>query len=347
MDPMLYYTALNHGFSVETGTPSFSTLESFRAWIPKEDQWPISDDWAYHDWHQSGNGDMAPFMAQMQAEFGAPVSLEDFERKAQMLDYVDHRAIFEGMNAHLWSPNSGRLLWMTQPAWPSNTWQILSADYDTQSSFYAVKKACEPLHVQLDLSNYNVAVVNTTNDPQTALTLSANVYSLDNKLLFHREEKKDAAADALTEGFRLELAPLLSSEGMVLVNLELRNSSSEVVSRNFYWLGAENAAYRRLNRIPLASLSATAKSARTGDTIRVQVELRNTGATVALANKLTLLNATDGSRILPAYYTDNYLSLLPGESRQIEIEYPAKSSIGRAQLALRGWNLARQIVAIP
>jgi hypothetical protein len=347
MDPLLYYTALNHGFSVETGTPSFSTLESFRAWIPKEDQWPISDDWAYHDWHQSGNGDMAPFMAQMQAEFGAPVSLEDFERKAQMLDYVDHRAIFEGMNAHLWSPNSGRLLWMTQPAWPSNTWQILSADYDTQSSFYAVKKACEPLHVQLDLSNYNVAVVNTTNDPQTALTLSANVYSLDNKLLFHREEKKDAAADALTEGFRLELAPLLSSEGMVLVNLELRNSSSEVVSRNFYWLGAENAAYRRLNRIPLASLSATAKSARTGDTIRVQVELRNTGATVALANKLTLLNATDGSRILPAYYTDNYLSLLPGESRQIEIEYPAKSSIGRAQLALRGWNLARQIVAIP
>ena len=60
MDPTLYYTTLNHGFSVETGTPSFSTLESFRAWIPKEDQWPISDNWAYHDWHQSGNGDMGP-----------------------------------------------------------------------------------------------------------------------------------------------------------------------------------------------------------------------------------------------------------------------------------------------
>ena len=347
MDPTLYYTALNHGFSVETGTPSFSTLESFRAWIPKEDQWPISDDWAYHDWHQSGNGDMAPFMAQMQAEFGAPVSLEDFERKAQMLDYVDHRAIFEGMNAHLWSPNSGRLLWMTQPAWPSNTWQILNADYDTQSSFYGVKKACEPLHVQLDLSNYNVAVVNTTNDPQTALLLSASVYSLDNKLLFHREEKRDAAADALTDGFKLELAPLLSSETIVLVNLELRNSSGEVVSRNFYWLGADNASYRRLNRLPAASLSATAKSTRAGDNIRVRVELRNTATTVSLANKLTLLNAADGSRILPAYYTDNYVSLLPGESREIEIEYPAKSANGPAQVALRGWNLAKQVVPIP
>ncbi len=71
MDPTLYYTTLNHGFSVETGTPSFSTLESFRAWIPKEDQWPIDDVWAYHDWHASGNGEMAPYMAQMQAEFGA------------------------------------------------------------------------------------------------------------------------------------------------------------------------------------------------------------------------------------------------------------------------------------
>ena len=55
----------------------------------------------------------------------------------------------------------------------------------------------------------------------------------------------------------------------------------------------------------------------------MRVELRNTGTTVALANKLTLLNAKDGSRILPAYYTDNYVSLLPGESREIEIEYPA------------------------
>jgi len=347
MDPTLYYSTLNHGFSVETGTPSFSTLESFRAWIPREDQWPIGDDWAYHDWHQSGNGDMAPFMAQMQAEFGAPTSLEDFERKAQMLDYVDHRAIFEGMNAHLWAPNSGRLLWMTQPAWPSNTWQILNADYDTQSSFYAVKKACEPLHIQLDLSDYNLAVVNTTNDPQTGLLLSASVYSIQNKLLLHKEEKKDAAADALTDGFKLDLAPLLSPETVVFVSLELRNSAGEIVSRNFYWLGADNASYRRLNRLPGAALSAMAKSTRNGDAIHIRVQLHNTGAAASLATKLTLLNTADGSRILPAYYSDNYVSLLPGETREIEIEYPAKSANGPAQVALRGWNLAKQLIPVP
>ena len=57
-----------------------------------------------------------------------------------MIDYMDHRAIFEGMNAHLWAPNSGRMLWMTQPAWPSNMWEVLSSDYDTQSSYYGEKK---------------------------------------------------------------------------------------------------------------------------------------------------------------------------------------------------------------
>lgn len=345
-DPVLYYTTLNRGFSVETGTPSFSTLESFQAWIPKADQWPVSDDWAYHDWHQSGNGDMAPLMAEMQAEFGAPASLEDFERKVQMLDYVDHRAIFEGMNAHLWAPNSGRMLWMTQPAWPSNTWQILNSDYDTPSSFYGVKKACEPVHVQLDLSNYDVAVVNTSNDPHRGLQVSASVFSLDNKLLLHHEEQKDAAADSVTDGFKLELAPLLLPDGMVFVKLELRNSSGELVSDNLYWMGGASSSYRRLNRLAASSLALTAKAARAGEEIHVQVELRNTGTAASLENKLTLVNAADGSRILPAYYTDNYVSLLPGETREIGIDYPAKSANGPAQLAIRGWNLAMQTVPI-
>ncbi len=186
-DPKLYYTFLNRGFSVETGTPSMSTLESFRAWVPKADQWPIDDVWAYHDWHASGNGKTKPFMDEIQTEFGAATGLDDFDRKAQMLNYVNHRAIFEGMNAHLWAPNSGRMLWMTQPAWPSTMWQILTSDYDTQASFYGTMKACEPLHVQLDLATYDVELINTTNSPLANATITADVYSLDNKSLLHQQ----------------------------------------------------------------------------------------------------------------------------------------------------------------
>ena len=78
----------------------------------------------------------------------------------------------------------------------------------------------------------------------------------------------------------------------------------------------------------------------------MQIELRNTGTSAALANKATLLNATDGSRILPAYFTDNYVSLLPGETRKIEVTYPGKSATIPAQIALRGWNLTKQVIPI-
>ena len=347
MDPTLYYTTLNHGFSVETGTPSFSTLESFRAWIPKEDQWPIDDVWAYHDWHASGNGEMAPFMAQMQAEFGAPTSLEDFDRKAQMLDYVDHRAIFEGMNAHLWAPNSGRLLWMTQPAWPSNTWQILNSDYDTQSSFYAREESLRTAaratrSVELrrrGRQHHQRRAIRFDRRSQTSTRSTTSCACITKK-------ERDAPADVTTDGFKLDLAPLFASDEVVLVNLELHDASGKILSRNLYWLGAQNSSYRRLNHLAAATLSATASSTRDGDNVRVLVLLRNTGTVASLENKLTLVNAGDGSRILPAYYTDNYVSLLPGESREIEIEYPAKSATGAAQLTLRGWNLPQQTIAV-
>ncbi len=345
MNPALYFTTLNHGFSVETGTPSFSTLEAFKASIAPQDQWPISDAWAYHDWHQSGNGDMAPFMAEMQSEFGAPTSLEDFERKAQMLNYVDHRAIFEGMNAHLWAPNSGRMLWMTQPAWPSNTWQILSSDYDTQASFYGVKKACEPVHVQLDLSNNQVAIINTTSHPEPGLSVKADVFSLENKLLLHQEEKKDAPANDVVNAYRLDLAPLLA-DTVVLVKLELRDGAGRLLSENLYWLGAKSASYRRLNRIPAASLSASASSTRDGSSTRVRVQVKNTGSVAALATKLTLLTAPEGTRVLPAYWSDNYVSLLPGESKVVDVEYSTAASSEAVQVGLRGWNTPSQTIAV-
>jgi hypothetical protein len=345
-DPALYYTTLNHGFSVETGTPSFSTLESFRASVPTPDQWPPDDVWAYHDWHFSGNGDNGPFLTQMQTEFGAATSLEDFERKAQMLNYVDHRAMFEGMNAHLWAPNSGRMLWMTQPAWPSNYWQILSHDYDTQASYYGVKKACEPVHVQLDLSNYDVTVVNTTTDSLKGLTITANVYSLENRVLLHNERPVDAPADSATDASRLELAPLFSN-GVLLVKLELKDGGGKLLSDNFYWLAADSAGYRQLNKLPAAAVvvtetSETAMASASQRTVRIE----NRGKSAALEVKLTLVDSASGVRILPAYYSDNYVSLLPGESREISVGYRSSPGQGAPQLTIRGWNVPSGMLTV-
>ncbi|HJY89872.1 MAG TPA: glycoside hydrolase family 2 TIM barrel-domain containing protein, partial [Candidatus Acidoferrum sp.] len=344
VDPKLYFTMLNHGFAVETGTPSFPTLEMWRTWIPEPDRWPISDAWSYHDWHMNGNGDVAPFLTEMEKEFGAATSLEDFDRKAQMLNYVQHRAIFEGMNAHLWAPNTGRMLWMTQPAWPSSTWQIFSSDYDTQASFYGVKKASEPLHVQLDPTSFQVQVANSLPATTAGLSIRAKVYSLENSVLLQHEEKKDAPT-GVTEAFNLDLAPLLKGH-VVLVKLELRDSAGSLVSDNFYWLGGESADYRKLNQLPMAQLAVTTSAGREKDLVKIHVRAENIGNTAAIETKFTLLESDGTTRVLPAYYGDNYVSLLPGESREMDIESPSSSVKTGLTLGLRGWNVSDKVVKV-
>jgi len=128
------------------------------------------------------------------------------------------------------------------------------------------------------------------------------------------------------------------------VKLELRNAAGQLISDNLYWLGATSPLYRQLTRLPTAVVAASATSTRSGDMTRVHVTLQNKGTAAALENKLTLVNASDGTRILPAYYSDNYVSLLPGETREVEIEYPTSASNGDPRVNLRGWNLAPTVV---
>jgi hypothetical protein len=128
---------------------------------------------------------------------------------------------------------------------------------------------------------------------------------------------------------------------VVLVKLELRDAAGKVVSDNLYWLAAAGEFYRQLNKLPAASIAASAA----GGAGKIYVTLRNSGTAVALANKLTLVNS-DGSRILPAYYSDNYVSLLPGETKEVEVEYPASAAKGAPQVKLRGWSLGETTVTV-
>ncbi|HEV7903196.1 MAG TPA: LamG-like jellyroll fold domain-containing protein, partial [Pyrinomonadaceae bacterium] len=178
-DVFKFFTTRGRGFSTELGLPSPPPADTIRSMLAPADHWPPNDAWAYHDWHTQSGGDTAQFMKAMNDELGAPVSLEDFERKSQLLNYVSHRAMFEGFNANLWRPNSGRLMWMTHPAWPSMAWQMYSSDYTTYGAFYGIKKACEPLHVQFNLPGLETAVANITTRAFPNLRLVARMFSVD------------------------------------------------------------------------------------------------------------------------------------------------------------------------
>lgn len=335
--PVGYFTNLASGFSVETGTPSLATLEAIEAMVPKEDRWPLSDTLAYHDWHFGGNGDVRTFMETLAKRYGEGTSLEDFERKAQMMNYETYRAIFEGLQAHMWTKNSGRFLWMTHPAWPSNHWQIYSHDYDTHAAFYGVKKAVEPVHVQMNLPDYSVTVVNSTREAREGLKLELRVFTLDGVQLFDRLLPVDAKANDMTPLGELGIAERIAKEGMVLVALRLRDRAGNLLSDNTYWQGKDDESHQKLNSLPQQALDIKA-AAQTIDNDRVVfVRLVNPGKTPALAAKLTLVDAK-GQRILPALYSDNYVTVLPGEPRTITIRYPP--GLGNtASIRLRGWNV--------
>ncbi len=334
--PAQYFTDLAQGFSVEVGTPSLSTLESLRASIPEADRWPLSDTYAYHDWHFGGNGDVATFMAALAEQFGAGSSLEDFERKAQMMNYVSYRAMFEGFQAHLWTKNSGRLLWMTHPSWPSNSWQIYSSDYDTAAAYYGVKKACEPLHAQLNLPDFTLAVTNISRAARPHLQLRTRLISLDNRPLAERIDSLGVAANSVATLAKLDLEPALAREGLVLVKLTLSDSSGATLSDNLYWQGRDAASLRRLGELQPQPIGMAAHARTDGADTRVEVVLLNRGRAPALGVKITMLDE-HGARVLPVYYDDNYVALLPGESRRLEVLCPAGPA-RCAQVALRGWN---------
>jgi hypothetical protein len=341
LQPLEAYYRINRGFSVELGIPSVPTLESMKSFIPEPDRWPISDTWAYHDWHRTGNGTVAPFLAHMGIEFGAPTSLQDFERKAQMLDYAGHRAIFEGFAAHLWQPNSGRMIWMTQPAWPSMEWNFLSWDYDTQSSFYGTQKACEPIHAQLNLADDAVDLINL--GAARSLKVETRVVSLDGKTLSDQTNQIEAAADARTSVGKPDLDKLAGAH-TVFVVLNVSGTNGEPISNNLYWWAEHEATLRELNSMPQVKLTASASVAPSGSERKVTVRIENSTTTPALMIKLTLNDAAAGERILPAYYSENYASLLPGEARTITIDFPAGQS--KPSIGIRGWNIVTQTVAV-
>ena len=94
-----------------------------------------------------------------------------------------------------------------------------------------------------------------------------------------------------------------------------------------------------LNTLPAVRLTGRVGTRR-GPTGRVvEGRVSNPAHAPALEVRLTLRDPKTGQRILPAYYSDNYFSLLPGESREFRIACAAIK--GQPRVDLDGWNVQR------
>ena len=247
-DPVSFFSKYGKGFTTELGLPSVPTADALRAMMPAADQWPISDTWAYHDWHQKDHGEVQAFTESLAKQLGAATGLDDFARKAQLLNYVGHRALFEGLNARLWVPASGRLMWMSHPAWPSMEWQLYSSDYDAHASYYGAKKACEPLHVQLNLDDRKVVVTNNTFAPLARARVSAELYDVAARRVGQQTAVLDAAANATTAAFSLDESRAAALP-LYFVRLALVGHDGRVLSDNFYWQARREEDHQALNAL--------------------------------------------------------------------------------------------------
>jgi hypothetical protein len=167
--------------------------------------------------------------------------------------------------------------------------------------------------------------------------------SLDGKTLSDQTYPVLAAANDRTSVSRLDLDQLAAGH-TVLVELQVSDAAGAPVSDNFYWWAKDEASLRELNGLPQAALSASATVVAANGERKATVKIKNSGSSPALMIKLTLQDAATGERILPAYYSENYISLLPGEERIVTIAFPADA--GKPAIGLRGWNLATQTVAV-
>jgi len=333
-DPLNFFTKYGKGFTTELGLPCAPTADALRAMMPEQDLWPISDTWAYHDWHQKDHGEVPVFMEAMARQFGKGTDLEDFCRKAQMMNYVGHRALFEGLNANLWRPASGRLIWMSHPTWPSTEWQLYSSDYDPNGATFGVKKACEPVHVQFNPHDRKIVVANTTLADIEGVLVQAGMYDLSGKLLAARQVSLHATPNAVTEAFILDESRA-ENRPLVFLKLALRTKNGQTLSDNFYWLPKREEDHQELNNLRKATLTGSAIASKQGDTVFVDAVIKNGSQVVALLLRPTLRNG-DGGRVLPAYLSDGYFSLLPGESRRFSIEVPRPAEA--MQITFEGWN---------
>jgi hypothetical protein len=75
----------------------------------------------------------------------------------------------------------------------------------------------------------------------------------------------------------------------------------------------------------------------------IEGKIKNPSGSPALEARLTLRDAKTGERVLPVYYDDNYLSLLPGESRDFRIETRADAP-SAMEITLDGWNIKPSVL---
>ena len=328
-----YFKRFPDAFHTEMGAPSIPTLQDVHAMMPEKDWNTFDDDWTEHDMCQYN------YQEALTRRYGPITGTADFVRKAQLADYETYRAIFEGHNASMFAPYTGIMIWMSNPAQPSMVWQIYSYDLEPDSSYFAVKHACEPVHIQMSPGGL-VQVINNTTSRLKSLKVEVSLYNLNGTQSGNQRTSLSAKPLAATDVLQIKWTANISP--VSFVQLRLRSANSHIISENFYWhsTAQDGENYHSLQTMPLTAVKLSGETVVKGDDYLMHIQVSNPNHSVALLVHLQLRNSISMKRILPVYYSDNYFSLVPGASRQItlKVSRTAMNAV-KPVIAVDGWNV--------
>jgi len=278
----------------------------------------------------------------MVRRYGKPESEEDFANKMQLLNAIGYQGIFEAAN-HKLNETGGVMLWKLNAAFPSVIWQVYDWYLEPNAGYYFMQNACEPVHVQLNLNDSTVAVINRTHNPTSALTVSTQVFDLHAKQLFNQTKKaslNEAGVEELTQ-----LSPTLkNASGVSFVILNVKDGSGKSISHNAYWL-APDTDYTALKNMPKAQLKLTVVNSKiVGSDEKYDVHVVNTSNQVAFFVRPQLMSNND--EVMPSYWSANYFTLAPHESINLNVSAPLNKLSSKAYIALSGWNAAMQKISL-
>ncbi|MCR5017819.1 MAG: discoidin domain-containing protein [Bacteroidales bacterium] len=268
------------------------------------------------------------FNQMIEKGFGEPADAREFSYLAQWINYDGYRAIFEARSEY----RRGMILWMSHPAWPSMVWQTYDYFFEPIGSFFGCKKACEPLHIQMNSLKGTVEVVNYHAGAREGLNAEARILYMDGSEAWRNSTQLDLTEDSTATCFPLEVPEDISE--VYFVKLSLTDASGKVLSDNFYWQGREEGNYRALRTLAKTKLHTSVKKL---SATSYAVTLENRGETPALMIRLKVKDSATGDLALPVWYSDNYFFLMPGESKCVDVQL--ESLRGRAVFETEGMNI--------
>ncbi|MFT3978895.1 MAG: glycoside hydrolase family 2 TIM barrel-domain containing protein [Ferruginibacter sp.] len=330
-------------YNSEVGSVGVGDYASLQQFIPAKNLLPPFTDgradsvWEYHKY--------IPYH-QYTDYYGKPTDAKDFAMKAQLVNYDQYRALMEGFSAHMWEWYTGSIIWKTQNPWTALRGQMYDYYLDVNACLYGLRKGSEPLHVMMNPGDSMLMIVNNGFEIRRDLMVEVRSYDI----ITGKDSLYSLMFNEIGPSCSKKLFPLksflsgLNKQDGVFLSLQLMDKDKQKLSDNFYWLPAVNKNYTALQHMPQAKLDISAEY-KTDSSIQVLLKNEANGP-VAFFNRAALVNQATGERILPSFFSDNYISVLPGETKTIDIEFPAAFKSTGKKIQVYGWNVPEQHIAI-